>query len=178
MPSRFEFIPGWFDFQAIYDTAVFEAANGARFVEVGVWQGRSLCYLAEAARESGKRIHIYGVDPFWAFPDQEIVCQRNLVIAGVRDLVELVRKTSVDAAVEINGPLDFVFIDGDHTEPAVRQDIDLWWPKVRRGGVLAGHDYTDALHSPGVRSAVDTWSRDIKQPIRTWGSSWWTRKLD
>ncbi len=47
--------------------------------------------------------------------------------------------------------LDFVFIDADHMESAVRKDIEAWRPKVKAGGMLMGHD----VHLPSVRRAVD-----------------------
>ena len=37
--------------------------------------------------------------------------------------------------------LDFVFIDADHTFGAVLRDLRLWYPKVRRGGIVGGHDW-------------------------------------
>lgn len=37
--------------------------------------------------------------------------------------------------------LDFVYIDGDHRPEHVRADLAAWWPKVRPGGLLAGHDF-------------------------------------
>lgn len=40
-----------------------------------------------------------------------------------------------------NASLDFVYIDANHKYDFVKEDIELWFPKVRRGGVLAGHDY-------------------------------------
>ncbi len=54
---------------------------------------------------------------------------------------------------------DFVYIDADHSYEAVKADIEAWWPKVRMGGVLAGHDYTkphqvNQAHF-GVIQAVD-----------------------
>jgi predicted O-methyltransferase YrrM len=49
--------------------------------------------------------------------------------------------------------LDGVFIDADHSYEAVKLDIQNWMPKVRKGGILAGHDYTSAW--PGVIRAVD-----------------------
>jgi predicted O-methyltransferase YrrM len=49
--------------------------------------------------------------------------------------------------------LDVVFIDATHTYPAVKQDIQLWLPKVKKGGILAGHDFEPA--HPGVVKAVD-----------------------
>lgn len=37
--------------------------------------------------------------------------------------------------------LDFVYIDANHKYEYVKQDISLWYPKVRKGGIVAGHDY-------------------------------------
>jgi predicted O-methyltransferase YrrM len=37
--------------------------------------------------------------------------------------------------------LDFVFIDADHTKEGFSDDMDCWFPKVKQGGVIAGHDY-------------------------------------
>lgn len=42
-----------------------------------------------------------------------------------------------------NDFFDFVYIDADHTEEAVYNDLCAWWDKVRPGGVLAGHDYCE-----------------------------------
>ena len=54
---------------------------------------------------------------------------------------------------------DFIYIDGDHTYEAVRDDIELWWPKLKVGGIFAGHDYRKytAKHGDeyGVIEAVD-----------------------
>lgn len=48
--------------------------------------------------------------------------------------------------------LDFVFIDAMHTEEAVKEDIALWWPKVKPGGFISGHDWQHKF--PGVERAV------------------------
>lgn len=37
--------------------------------------------------------------------------------------------------------LDFVYIDGNHAYDWVKQDIQLWWPKLKKNGLLMGHDY-------------------------------------
>ncbi len=56
--------------------------------------------------------------------------------------VEFIRLSSESVAPLIpDGSLDFVYIDGNHHYPAVKKDVDLWWPKVRAGGVFSGHDY-------------------------------------
>lgn len=36
---------------------------------------------------------------------------------------------------------DFVYIDANHSYESVKKDIELWYPKVRKGGILSGHDY-------------------------------------
>lgn len=55
-----------------------------------------------------------------------------------------------------DGSLDFVYIDGNHSEEYVRQDIRLWWPKVKIGGMLAGHDILgcNPKADSGIQSAV------------------------
>jgi predicted O-methyltransferase YrrM len=56
--------------------------------------------------------------------------------------VEYVRKFSVDAAKDFaDGSLDFVYIDANHSYEYVKQDIELWAPKVKSGGIVSGHDY-------------------------------------
>ena len=61
---------------------------------------------------------------------------------------------SVDVAPEVeDGSLSFVYIDADHSYEAVANDIMLWFPKVRRGGFIGGHDYGPS--DPGVVHAVN-----------------------
>jgi predicted O-methyltransferase YrrM len=53
-----------------------------------------------------------------------------------------------------DGSVDLVFIDADHSYEACKQDIDIWLPKVRFGGMICGHDYKHPRF-PGVQKAVD-----------------------
>ncbi|MES2199322.1 MAG: class I SAM-dependent methyltransferase [Chlamydiota bacterium] len=49
-----------------------------------------------------------------------------------------------------------MFIDGNHDYDFVKEDIKLWLPKVRAGGILAGHDYDpEGKEFSGVKRAVD-----------------------
>lgn len=63
-------------------------------------------------------------------------------IKGYEDRAIMIRALS-SQAVEIfkDESLDFVYIDGNHSYDFVKQDIQLWWPKLKRGGILCGHDY-------------------------------------
>jgi len=61
-----------------------------------------------------------------------------------------------------DGELDFVFIDADHSYQATKSDITAWWPKLRPGGLLIGHDYNPDRF-PGVCRAIDEFAQQ-KQP--------------
>lgn len=54
-------------------------------------------------------------------------------------------------------PIDFLYIDGDHSYEGVKADILGWSPYVRHGGMILGHDYEegDDVMFPGVKRAVD-----------------------
>ncbi len=75
----------------------------------------------------------------------------------------IIRASSMDAAKDVpNGSLDFVFIDADHSYQAVKDDIREWSKKVRKGGIVSGHDYYVFPNSGnrGVIDAVDEYVKD------------------
>jgi hypothetical protein len=51
-----------------------------------------------------------------------------------------------------NESLDFVYIDANHTYESVSDDILTWYPKVRSGGILAGHDYLKLEYPEGEKN--------------------------
>lgn len=78
--------------------------------------------------------------------------------------IRVIRDYSVEAAKLFSSrSVDFAYLDADHTYEAACQDIAAWWPKIKRGGVLGGHDYCwMILEYPdrekvifGVRKAVN-----------------------
>jgi cephalosporin hydroxylase len=160
-------IPGWFDFDDIYDEIVKKARQTAVFVEVGSWQGRSTAYLADAVVRSGKTIALYAVD-IWddrykdpAYAEEMARLKRplyqifrdNMRQCGVDGLVRAMKMPSELAARQFaDESLDFVFIDADHSYEGVSRDIRAWYPKVRPFGYIGGHDHTD--YWPGVKQAV------------------------
>jgi predicted O-methyltransferase YrrM len=158
--SAFQSIEGWFDFDDIYELALrrCSARKSARFVEVGAYKGRSTCFMAERLAETGLDVRFDVVDTFAGDDDvghtdlwPEFAA--NLERAGMLSRLTAHRRPSADAAREFDDQsLDFVFIDARHTYEAASEDLAAWWPKVRPGGLIAGHDYTN---SPGVRAAVD-----------------------
>jgi cephalosporin hydroxylase len=66
----YKYIHGWFDFESVYDEVVQHLGDGDHVAELGVWHGRSLVYLATRIKESGKNIHVTGIDHFSLQPAQ------------------------------------------------------------------------------------------------------------
>lgn len=138
--------------------------------EIGVKCGQFSEYIL--SRWRGRLL--YSVDPWREFDmtlyhDDDNVSQRehdkNYEITARRlakfgDRTKLLRMTSDEAARTIaDASLDFVYLDARHDYESVKEDIGLWYPKVRPGGVLAGHDYMNRKEIGGtvfgVKQAVD-----------------------
>jgi glycosyltransferase involved in cell wall biosynthesis len=155
--ESWESVAGHFDFAPLYQSALATMPFGAAMVEVGCWHGRSLIFLAQAARGAGKRLRIYGVENGTGIDAEALpidTLRGNLASCGVAGDVRLLVMDSVEAAATFaDESLRFVFIDAAHDYHNVRTDVQAWWPKICPGGLLAGHDYTDCF--PEVAQAVD-----------------------
>jgi hypothetical protein len=80
--------------------------------------------------------------------------QGNIAFADNRTII--LRDPSIEAARQIlDGTLDFVFIDADHSYEGCKADIEAWLPKLKAGGLLSGHDYDNPEYDFGVTRAVD-----------------------
>ena len=81
-------------------------------------------------------------------------CMNN--IKGFEDRGIMVRATSKKASELFeDNSLDFVYIDANHAYDFVKEDIQLWYPKVKSGGFIGGHDIDQTEEFNGVRKAVD-----------------------
>ena len=189
---RWEDIQGWFDFQDVYKDQVASAGDTAHFVEVGGWLGKSSVFMADRIRESGKQIRFDVVDTFRGSPTANDTIQESLALAeagtvypqfmdniracGVDDIIHAIVGDSAETAAQYaDESLDFVFIDADHTLEAVRKDITAYWPKIKPGGVLGGHDYDEYgphfaacefVDRTGAAISVNHRSFIIRKPLR------------
>lgn len=139
--------------------------------EVGVYRGRMSAYLLANVPD----LQLVMVDAWTAPPEDsdywrtkdscalldQVGQDENKAIAFTETHPWYERRTvrieaSVEAAQQYaDGHFDLVFIDAAHDYASVRQDIAAWWPKVREGGILSGHDYTARGYRNGVKRAVD-----------------------
>jgi glycosyltransferase involved in cell wall biosynthesis len=100
--------------------------------------------------------------------------KKRLSIYGKRCV--MVRKTSEEAVKVIKNVLDFVYIDADHSYEGVKRDLISWFPKIKDGGVLSGHDYNHP-NFPGVKQAIDEFFTRFNWEIHTnQNGVWWVEK--
>jgi predicted O-methyltransferase YrrM len=168
----------WFTYVQVYADFAINTPNGSTIVEVGSWKGRSSVFMADMIRNLNKNIKFYCVDTWEGSPEHveysDIVNHTlyDLFLDNTKnykDIIIPMRKPSVEAAKDFaNGSVDIVFIDACHEYECVKEDIAAWLPKVKRGGILAGHDYTWRNDLP-VKRAVDEMLSDF--PIKHYGDS-------
>lgn len=73
--------------------------------------------------------------------------------------VQIHKAASLDKVKDFSdGQLDFIYIDANHTR--MKEDIEAWFPKIKSGGVIGGHDYTSGWQE--VKNDVDWWVDKLK----------------
>lgn len=139
-------------------------------IEIGLACGFSSYLLTTECQNVSK---LYGIDPFIPYKDwnADISEERiNTMFDEFKENMsiipnfEFIHKTSTDAADQFeNESIDFIFIDGDHSEQAVYNDLQMYAPKVKKGGIIAGHDWFLAE----VRSAVSRYANENNVSLGT-----------
>jgi len=190
-------IPGYFSFAPAYDRAIQIAEDGDTYVEIGAWLGQSICYLAHGIQEAKKNVRIYTVDTWEGEPgnvEQLAIINRaggsekfykefllHLEIGNIRDIVCPIKSTSVEAAKRFTDlSINFCFVDGAHDYNSVMADLYHWFPKIAKGGVIAGHGYhlrdgvqvCQAVHEflLMTQGIIDKFDVDFRSRV------WWVQK--
>lgn len=145
-----------FDFQDHYRKIADRLPQDARIVEVGVADGKSAIYLAEALANMNKRFHLTMIDSLdYGRTEQLTEIIRNIQRSGLSEHINLLPMDSLYASCKFNDhSLHFVFIDSSHKYEYTKAEIRLWYRKVMDGYLLSGHDYYSE-ENPGVRQAVN-----------------------
>ena len=153
--THYQDIVGFFDFEVVYDHLLSTIPRGGVFLEGGAAWGKSSAYLCDHAVELGVIVKIVEC---WTQPelfgwDKDVAFAKFTENMAGREY-HLIRDFSVEASKTIeDGSLDVMFIDMNHNYEFVRDDIAHWLPKVKSGGIIGGHDYSQSF--PGVIQAVD-----------------------
>jgi len=167
-------------------TKLFAQKGFTKGAEVGVRNGR---YSKKLCQENDK-LHLLSVDAY-----DLVYAEQRTIGTGIKKHkqnykrakrllspynCDLIVKTSLDAVREIPyESLDFVYIDGSHEFDYVICDIIEWGKRVKKGGIISGHDYHKGEHIE-VYDAVNIYCKmhsvrkiyitDEKMP------SWWFKR--
>ncbi len=144
--------------------------------EIGVWEGSNADGMFKSLGSELKKLFL--VDSYEPYIDgtQDGKCEplqrdfsgsEKTAHSVLRDKpVVWLKKKSIEAAKEIeDNSLDFVYIDAAHQKSNVLEDIAVWLPKVKKGGLIGGHD----INISDVKEAVmekfaDKWEQ--------WSDDW------
>jgi len=150
-PCEYLSIPGFFEYPALYAEAVRRFRTGT-FVELGTRKGKAACYLAELLRMSGTKDKFTSIDSYSDALSFDAMC-RNFGDRGLLDYVRLL-DLAREAACNLfaDGSIDFLFVGGNRSYEEVWRDLEMWLPKIRPEGIIAGDYYT---HSESVSCAVN-----------------------
>lgn len=153
------------DERALWELAYSVSRKDAIFVEIGSWLGYSSSILGMVAQRDGGQV--FCIDHWRGSPGVQAqkvvgncldVFRRNMEALELDEVVHpLVMESATAVTIFADEIADIVFIDADHRYESVKQDLELWWPKVKVGGILCGHDcegyYSD--FSPQIRRRID-----------------------
>lgn len=145
--------------------------------EIGVQYGVFSAKIAEFYTGKVLCIDLWG--------DENIYAEAKKLLAD-KEKFKLYRADSLTIAEFIpDGALDAVYIDANHYKKEVLADIEAWYPKVRSGGVIAGHDYCNSDADIEVIEAVNEWCEKTGYKIQVTTEdffnekpypTWWTVK--
>lgn len=145
--------------------------------EIGVASGgysRKLC-------QANPQMKLYGIDPWEEYDNYSDYPAEalNSFYEQVKKTLalypnyEIIKELSMEAVKRFeDNSLDFVYIDGNHEDPYVTQDITEWSKKVKSGGIVSGHDYFRGYrrigrrHSFNIIEATQKYTKDNN--IKPW----------
>lgn len=144
-----------------------------RGVEIGTYKGgSSLMFLDNCA-------YMHFIDPCLEYaenPDKGWFTEEEIFLARLKPWegkFTFIKGFAADVVDQI--PVsDFIFVDANHEYAYVKQDLELYWPKVKAGGIFCGHDYTGG--HPGVTKAVDEFFAKLNLPVESHQYCWLVHK--
>ena len=157
--------------------------------EIGVHVGESFLTLLQTCPNISK---LYGVDPYVPYIDYlkeegqsfdpmvvdekeieyiKLVSYHRQKYSGHEDKIVFYEMDSIEASKKVEDKsLDFIFIDSYCSLEQAKNDIKVWYPKVKDGGIFAGHDW----NMPLVRLAVTKFreNENINSRMSTYDDTW------
>ncbi|HEA46571.1 MAG TPA: class I SAM-dependent methyltransferase [Candidatus Pacearchaeota archaeon] len=154
-------------------------------VEIGVYKGIN----AEKILKGMNIETLYLIDPYLLYGKyvegfSMYDSHKNLIgieqkmlrkIRHYKDKYIIIKKMSADAIKDIPHNLDFVYVDGNHSYKYVLEDIELYYKKLKQGGIIGGDDF-DHEYLPEVKNAVMDFVNKHKLQLNVKLQDWWVTK--
>jgi len=135
-------------------------------VDLGTYRGSSSAHIHKYCPQVK---WIYAIDLREPDPEQSL-------IRGLPRVKFVQGHSDACAGQFADESVDLIFVDADHSQSGVLKDLAAWEPKIKPGGIIAGHDYGSRRH-PGVALAVDGFFADHTHPVELDSDMvWWTVK--
>jgi len=169
--------------RVLFDIAS-ELPEGSLIVEIGCYEGKSTSVLASVADR--RNLKLYCVDPLLPFIQDIHTAKDGPFNGGVpvteetlevfkRNILDVYKNvtwagygvTSEEAAKTMNEPIDFIFLDADHSYAACKIDCESWLPKLKPGHCATFHDINNVAFI-GVQHAVEEYCVGWKEVNSVW----------
>lgn len=133
---------------ALLYTLARRSAHLGNIVEIGAYLGRSTWYLVQGLRDAGSPYKVVSIDPHLD-PKQRDGYFATLEQHNLTEWVDPRIGLSHDIAMTSeDGPVGMLWIDGDHSYRAAKEDFDDWFPRLALGGWYAMHDTVNSWLGP------------------------------
>lgn len=148
----------------LLDDIAKRAKNDMLFVEVGAFVGGTVCHLGQRLKEYNKNCRIIAIDN-WICSEvssQSLdfigsngnfleVFNKNIEKTGIKDIVNTIQGDSIEISKQfLDNSIDFLFVDGLHSYPYNKYELEAWLPKMKKDSILAGHDYCSLSYMPSM----------------------------
>jgi predicted O-methyltransferase YrrM len=148
-------LEGWFNMEQQYLELLNATPEGGTFVELGCYKGKSTSFIGVEIHKRKRDINFFAIDSFQGATNStdaneikayegisEIEESYTYNVSLIGNKIKTIVSLTDEAAQYFeDGSVDVLFVDGGHSYEVVKADILAWLPKVKKGGIISGHDF-------------------------------------